>query len=158
EPRRPAAHAARPAGPGADRPAGRSTGAVARAHRTGAAVATPLTTPISSVAPEEEAVAAPPRRTPPRVLRLVGSRRPEPGSSTDTTDGRRAFTGARAVASALLLVTALVALFAGYLVIGAGLAADRAQNVMYEQLRQDLAEATVPVSGAISPGTPLGVV
>ncbi|HEX4687499.1 MAG TPA: sortase [Nocardioides sp.] len=117
-----------------------------------------MTTPVSTVAPDDETTAPLPRRTPRGVLRLVGSRRPDPVPSTGTAVARRPFTVARALAIGVLLVTALMALFAGYLVIGAGLAADRAQNVMYGQLRQELAEATVPVSGAIAPGTPLGVV
>jgi sortase A len=62
------------------------------------------------------------------------------------------------VSGGLLLVTTLVVLFGCYLVVGAGLAADRAQNVMYGQLRRDLAAAVVPVSAPIAPGTPLGVV
>jgi len=64
----------------------------------------------------------------------------------------------RAAAAGLLLVSGLLVAFAGYLTIGAGLSADRAQDVMYGDLRTDLKEATVPVSGVIAPGTPLGVV
>jgi sortase A len=52
----------------------------------------------------------------------------------------------------------LVVAFAGYLTLGSGLAANRAQDVMYSDLRGDLEAATVPVSGVIAPGTPLGVV
>ena len=62
------------------------------------------------------------------------------------------------MAYALLLATGLLVAFGLYLVVGAGLAADRAQDVMYGHLRTDLAQATVPVSGAIPAGTPLGVV
>jgi len=65
---------------------------------------------------------------------------------------------ARTSAYSLLLVTALLVAFALYLVLGAGLTASRAQDVMYGDLRTDLAQATVPVSGAIPAGTPLGVV
>ncbi len=92
------------------------------------------------------------------MLRLVGARRTDLGPSSDIPRERRPFTAARAVSTGLLLVTALVVLFGLYLVVGAGLAADRAQNVMYGQLRTDLEAATVPVSGAIAPGTPVGVV
>jgi sortase A len=117
-----------------------------------------MATPVSTLAPDPESSPPMPPRTPRGVLRLVGSRRIEPVPSTDEPRERRPFTAARAVSSALFLVTALVVLFACYLVIGAGLAADRAQSVMYQQLRQDLAEATVPVAAPIAPGTPLGVV
>jgi sortase A len=55
-------------------------------------------------------------------------------------------------------VTGLVVLFAVYLVVGSGLAADRAQTVLYQQIRTELAKETVPVSGPIAAGTPLGVV
>ncbi len=89
---------------------------------------------------------------------MVGSVRPEPTPRTDEPRERRPFTLARAVSGGLLLVTTLVVLFGCYLVVGAGLAADRTQSVMYGQLRKDLTAATVPVSGTIAPGTPLGVV
>jgi sortase A len=61
------------------------------------------------------------------------------------------------VAGGLFLVTGLVFAFAAYLVVGATLVANRAQDVMYSKLRTDLALATVPVSGPIAPGTSLGV-
>jgi sortase A len=67
-------------------------------------------------------------------------------------------TTATVVAGGILLVTALLLAFAGYLVVGSGLAAHRAQSVLYQRLRSDLEAATVPVSGSIPAGTPLGVV
>ena len=98
------------------------------------------------------------RRTPMRMLRLVGARKPE---STPTPDAPpkepRPITTARVIAGGLLLVTGLLVAFAGYLVVGSALAANRAQDVLYSTLRTDLAQATVPVSGLIAPGTPLGV-
>ena len=94
-----------------------------------------------------------------RVLRLVGGRRPE---STPTPEAPprepRPVTAAQVVAGCLLLVTGLLVAFAAYLVVGSSLAANRAQDVLYRDLRTDLAAATVPVAGPIAPGTPLGVV
>jgi sortase A len=55
-------------------------------------------------------------------------------------------------------VTGLLLAFGAYLVLGSGLAASRTQDVLYSRLQRSLAEATVPVSGTIAPGTPLGVV
>ena len=100
------------------------------------------------------------RRTPRRVLRLVGARRPEstPAASPGPARPARPVTTARVVAGGLFLVTGLVFAFAAYLVVGSSLVANRAQDVMYKNLRTDLALATVPVSGPIAPGTSLGVV
>jgi sortase A len=100
------------------------------------------------------------RRTSRRVLRLVGARRPEPTPATSPVPARppRPVTTARVVAGGLFLVTGLVFAFAAYLVVGSSLVANRAQDVMYKNLRTDLALATVPVSGPIAPGTSLGVV
>ncbi len=100
------------------------------------------------------------RRTSRRVLRLVGARRPEPTPAASPGPARpaRPVTTARVVAGGLFLVTGLVLAFAAYLVVGSSLVANRAQDVMYKNLRTDLALATVPVSGPIAPGTSLGVV
>ena len=99
------------------------------------------------------------RRTPMRVLRLVGGRKPEPTPTPDAPPKEpRPITTAQVVAGGLLLVTGLLVAFAAYLVVGSSLAANRAQDVLYRDLRTDLAEATVPVAGPIAPGTPLGVV
>jgi sortase A len=97
------------------------------------------------------------RRTPLRVLRLVGSRKPEPSQPTAPRPARP-LTTARVIAGGLLLVTALLLAFAAYLVVGSRLTANRTQDVLYRHLRTDLAEATVPVSAPIAAGTPLGVV
>ena len=110
-------------------------------------------------APLREAPADPAaRRTPRRMLRLVGSRRTEPVAVTTPPERRRPVTAARAVAAGILLVTGLVVAFGAYLLLGSGLAASRTQDVLYTRLEHELAAATVPVSGAIAPGTPLGVV
>lgn len=71
---------------------------------------------------------------------------------------RRPLTTAKAIAIGLTLIAAVIGAFCGYLFIGSALQASRAQDVMYEDLRVDLAQAVVPVSGAIAPGTPLGLV
>ncbi len=104
------------------------------------------------------------RRTSLGRLRLVG-RRPEPTPSPPPTATpeptpaeRRPVTLARAVAGGLLLLGGLLIGFALYLTVGSGLAANRAQDVMYGALRTDLEEATVPVSGTIPAGTAVGVV
>jgi sortase A len=108
-----------------------------------------------STLPVEPAAPAPRRR-----LRVVRARRPEtpPRPSEPRAREPRPITAGRAVAGGVWLVTGLVLLFAAYLVVGSGLAADRAQSVLYRQLRTNLALATVPVSGPIPAGTPLGVV
>jgi sortase A len=62
------------------------------------------------------------------------------------------------IASGLMLVTGLVALFALFLFLGSGLAQNRDQDVMYDELKKQLALATVPVNGAIPTGTPIGIV
>lgn len=69
-----------------------------------------------------------------------------------------ATSGASVLAGVVGLVTALILLFGAFLFVGSGLAADRRQNVMYEDLRTNLSAATVPVSGVIATGTPLGIV
>ena len=99
------------------------------------------------------------RRTSRRVLRLVGARRPEPTPTSSALPSREArpITTARVVAGGLFLITGLVFAFAAYLVVGSSLVANRAQDVMYDNLRTDLAAATVPVAGPIAPGTSLGV-
>ena len=99
------------------------------------------------------------RRTPRRMW-LVGSRKPEstPAATPRPAREARPLTMARVVAGGLLLVTGLLLAFAAYLVVGSRLAANRTQDVLYSHLRTDLAAATVPVSGVIAPGTPLGVV
>jgi sortase A len=122
-------------------------------------VATTLT-PVTPGPPEPKSATT--RRTPLGRLRLVG-RRPDPGPTTSPGTSapdqeRRPVTLARAAAGALLLLAGLLVSFAGYLTVGSGLAANRAQDVMYQDLRTNLAEATVPVSGIIAPGTSLGVV
>jgi sortase A len=55
-------------------------------------------------------------------------------------------------------VTGLVALFGLFLFVGSGLGAHRDQDVMYTELKEQLALATVPVNGAIPTGTPIGIV
>ena len=97
------------------------------------------------------------RRTSMRVLRLAGGRRPEPAPAPPPREARP-ITVAQAVAGGLLLLTGLLVAFAAYLVVGSTLAANRAQDVLYRDLRTDLAAATVPVSGPVAPGTPLGLV
>jgi sortase A len=94
------------------------------------------------------------------MLRLVGARRPEPAAPAiqPPVRQRRPVTTATVVAGGLLLVTGLVIAFAGYLLVGSGLAANRDQGVMYDHLRTALAQETVPVAAPIAPGTPLGVV
>jgi sortase A len=57
------------------------------------------------------------------------------------------------------LVTGLLVLaFLGFVFGGSRLEASRAQGVLYGKVAQSLAEATVPVSGVIAPGTPIGLI
>ncbi|MGY2701872.1 sortase [Nocardioides sp. HB32] len=67
-------------------------------------------------------------------------------------------TGATVVAFGLITLTLLLAAFGLYLFVGSGLAANRSQDVLYQQLDETLAQATVPVAGVIPDGTPLGIV
>ena len=82
-----------------------------------------------------------------------------PAPATTVTTGRpaRPVTTAQLAAGALALVAIVFGGFAAYLTIGARLQAEREQDVMYQRLRADLGAMTVPFSGAIAPGTPLGV-
>jgi sortase A len=70
----------------------------------------------------------------------------------------REVTGATVVAFGLMILTGLLALFGAYLFVGSGLAADRTQDVMYQDIEKNLGLATVPVAGVIPDGTPLGIV
>jgi sortase A len=90
-----------------------------------------------------------------------------PSPATETGKSRRKpreprppreVTGATVVAFGLFLVSGLVATFGAYLFVGSGLAANRAQDVLYADLEETLAQATVPVSGVIADGTPLGII
>ncbi len=67
-------------------------------------------------------------------------------------------TTATVIAIGLMGLTGLIALFGLYLFVGSGLAANRTQDVLYSQLEESLAQATVPVAGVIPVGTPLGIV
>ena len=67
-------------------------------------------------------------------------------------------TGATVVAFGLITLTGLLAAFGFYLFVGSGLAANRTQDVLYQQLDDTLAQATVPVAGVVPDGTPLGIV
>jgi sortase A len=79
------------------------------------------------------------------------ARRPRPREPREVT-------GAFVVAIALLVLTGLIVLFVGYLFVGSSLAANRRQDVLFEQLRTELPLATVPVAGAIPTGTPVGII
>ena len=57
-----------------------------------------------------------------------------------------------------MVVTGLVALFGLFLFVGSGIAANRDQDVMYDELKEQLGLAIVPVNGAIPTGTPIGIV
>ncbi len=67
-------------------------------------------------------------------------------------------TGGTLVALGLMVVTGLLVAFGAYLFVGSGLAANRTQDVLYDELQDSLAQATVPVAGVIPDGTPLGIV
>ena len=65
--------------------------------------------------------------------------------------------GAAVAISAMLVVASLCGwLLLQVLVLG-GLEESRAQNVLYSQLREQLADQTAPTGGAIEPGSPMAV-
>lgn len=70
----------------------------------------------------------------------------------------RPVTGATVLAFGLIILTGVLTAFGVYLFLGSGLAANRAQDVLYADLEETLAQATVPVAGVIPDGTPLGLV
>ena len=84
------------------------------------------------------------------------SREKNPRVERDTEPGE--YTLGTLVAAGFMLVTILIVAFAGFLLVGSGLQADRTQDVMYSELKTSLAEATVPVSAPIAPGASLGVI
>lgn len=92
----------------------------------------------------------------------VRRRRPRPASRPARPVAPPAADGPTTIASALstaiMVVTGLAVLFGSYLFVFSGLAANRAQDVMYRDLQVALAQATAPVSGVVPDGTPLGVV
>lgn len=104
--------------------------------------------------PEVDTVESAPRRRTGRSRRRGAEREPRPPRE------RRPFqvTTGVVIASGLMLVTGLVALFGLFLFVGSGIAAGRDQDVMYDDLQEQLALATVPVNGAIPTGTPIGIV
>ena len=62
------------------------------------------------------------------------------------------------IASGLMLVTGLAALFGLFLFVGSALGQNHDQAVMYADLKEELGLATAPVNGAIPTGTPIGIV
>jgi sortase A len=105
--------------------------------------------------PEPAPVAATP--APLETPQTPQSQQTQQTQQTSAREPRRV-TLAQLIAAGLLMASGLLIAFAGYLFIGSSLAANRTQDVLYKQLQTDLAQATVPVSGVIAPGTPLGVV
>jgi sortase A len=109
-----------------------------------------MTPPVEAGPEDEPRAEAPPAVEPPPRRR----RTPRPPRE------RRPFqlTTGVVVASGLMLVTGLVAVFGLYLFVGSGVAANRDQDLMFRDLKTALAQATVPVNGAIPTGTPIGIV
>jgi sortase A len=89
-----------------------------------------------------------PEKTPPAGTRKA-TRPPRRPLELDT---------AAVVAIGLLTLTLLVVGFGLFLFAGSGISAHRDQSLMYRQLKSELAQATVPVNGAIPVGTPIGLV
>ncbi|GAA3818148.1 sortase [Nocardioides panacisoli] len=121
-------------------------------------MAATVTEPDTQVAPPGTP-APTPGATPPRQRRRLrlrkeqGSRRAEPRPQKPWE-----WNVATVVATGMILVFAALALFGGYLFGGSALAQHRQQDIAFAQLKKDLALATVPVGGAIAPGTPVGIV
>lgn len=94
--------------------------------------------------------ASPPPSPPAKTGKAPAGKRP--------SRERQPLNTAKVIAISLTIVAGLIASFCGYLFIGSALQASRSQDVMYEEMRTDLAQAVVPVGGVIAPGTPLGVI
>ncbi|KAA1421018.1 sortase [Nocardioides humilatus] len=86
--------------------------------------------------------------------------RPEPGQRRAEPPPREPFemTGANVVAIAMVMISILLLIFGAYLFGGSALSERRQQDVAFAQMKKDLALATVPVSGAIPRGTPVGII
>jgi len=95
----------------------------------------------------------PPSATPPAPPEQAPQGPRDPKAPRD----RKPLNAAKAIAVGLMIISALILMFCGYLFVGSALQSSRSQDVLYEDLREDLAQAVVPVSGVIAPGTPLGV-
>lgn len=67
-------------------------------------------------------------------------------------------TAVNLIAASLVGLTLLILAFGGFLLGASKLKASRQQDVLYSQITTSLGLATVPVSGAIATGTPLGIV
>jgi sortase A len=67
-------------------------------------------------------------------------------------------TGGSLVAWGLMLPGVLILLFGLFLVGGSRLEAARTQDVLYGKVANQLGQATLPVTGPIADGTPLGIV
>lgn len=116
-------------------------------------VSEPAVLPASEAAPE-----ATPEATQPPQSRWA--RKPRPARTPRPPRAPRKpleVNGATVVALGLMLLTGLIVAFGCFLFVGSGLAANRNQDVMYDDLQVGLSQATVPVSGVIAPGTALGI-
>lgn len=100
----------------------------------------------------------PPPSAPPVAPGSPGAPAPAGRGPGKQVRERRPLNTAKAIAIGLTLIAGLILSFGGYLFIGSALQASRAQDVMYKDLKEDLAQAVVPVSGILAPGTPLGLV
>ena len=129
----------------------RTAAAVDEPDRTGAAVATAVTRAAGAATDRGRRAAD---RDPRRARRGPRSARRGPRASGSPFRVNTAVV----IASGLMVVTGLVALFGLFLFVGSGLAANRDQDVMYDELKEQLGLATVPVNGAIPTGTPIGIV
>lgn len=63
-----------------------------------------------------------------------------------------------AIVATLGTLTAVAVWFVLYALVFSGLKENHAQHVMYSHLRQNLAQATVPIGGLITPGTPVALI
>ncbi|RNL78408.1 sortase [Nocardioides marmorisolisilvae] len=66
--------------------------------------------------------------------------------------------GYAALSAWMLTTVGLVLLaFVGFLLLGSSVQANRAQDVAYSKIREQLADGIAPVSGVVAAGTPIGV-
>jgi sortase A len=109
-------------------------------------VAATLSAPPAPKSDERADDVLPPRRRKERVAKAPRERQPLRVNT------------AVVIAAGLMVVTGVVALFGLFLFLGAGIAQNHDQDVMYDELKDELGQATVPVNGAIPTGTPVGIV
>ncbi|MCW2765043.1 MAG: class sortase [Nocardioides sp.] len=115
-------------------------------------MATTLSEPVVGEATATEPPVKPRRKAVRRRRETAPPRPPHPKS------GSRDWDTATLVAGGLTVLAMLVVAFGGFLFGATKLQANRTQDVLFDEIKVSLAQATVPVGGVIASGTPLGIV